>query len=140
MATTALRYAPLAIRAAKVLRHLVRLYAESTPQEREDIQRHLRAMLDVLRSAAIRSQDTTDLPPILMLPAPHIWEPTSESHNRHQKSVLTRSRKFRHNMLQIANVIRRYASSLTGAEAKEIAEHLNEIWKILSQINRRVRK
>ena len=140
MATTALRYAPLAIRAAKVLHHLVRLYAESTPQEREDIQIHLRAILDVLKSAAVRSQDTTDLPPILMLPAPDIWEPTSESHHRQQKSVLTRSRKLRHNMRQIVNVIRRYASSLTGAEAREIAEHLNEIWKILSQINRRVRK
>ena len=140
MVTTAVRYAPVAIKAAKILHHLVRLYAESTPQEREDIKQHLRSILDILRSAAMRSQDADDLPPLLMLPAPDILRRTQESHNRYQKSVRTRSWQFRHNVRQIVKVIRRYASNLTGAEAQEIADHLNEIRKILSQINRRVRK
>ena len=139
MVTTAIRYAPIAIKAAKVLHHLARLYSESTPQEREDIKRHLRAMLDVLRSAATRSPDITDIPPLLMLPAPDILEWKSEVHDRRQKRIHGQSRRLRHNVRQFVKVIRQYASSLTVAEAKEIADHLNEIWKILSQIDRRVR-
>ncbi len=139
MVTTAIRYAPIAIKAAKVLHHLVRLYVESTPQEREDIKGHLRAILDVLRNAAMRSSDTEDLPALLMLPTPDMFEPASEFSDRPQKRIHAQSLQFRRNMRQIVRVIRRYASSLTAAEAQEVAEHLNEIWKILSQINRRVR-
>lgn len=140
MVTTALRYAPIAIKAAKVLHHLVRLYSEVTPQEHEYIKGHLRAILDVIRKAAVRSSDAKDLPPLLMLPAPDIWEPATGFRERLQKRVRVPSRQFRHNIRQVVKVLRQYGSSLTVAEAKEIAEHLNEIWKILSQINRRVRK
>ena len=139
MVTTAIRYAPIAIKAAKVLHHLVRLHVESTPQEREDIKGHLRAILDVLRNAAMRSSDTEDLPALLTLPTPDMFEPALEFSDRPQKRIHAQSRQFRRNIREIVRVIRRYASSLTATEAKEVAEHLNEIWKILSQINRRVR-
>ena len=139
MVATAVKYAPIAIRAAKVLHHLVRLYAESTPQEHEDIKGHLVAIVDILKSAAIRSRDSTDLPPLLMLPPAELLEPGPEFHNARRKRFHGQSRRLRHNMRQIVSVVRQYASSLTVEETKQIAEHLNEIWRILSKVNRRVR-
>lgn len=139
MVTTALRYAPIAIRAAKVLHHLARLYAEFTPQERYDIKDHLLAMIDILKNAAIRSQDSAHPPAVLMLPPANLLEPTLEFHEPRRKRFRGQSRQFRRNLKQIVRVVRQYASSLTVEETKQIADHINEIWKILSRVNRRIR-
>ncbi len=138
MVATAVKYAPIAIRAAKVLHHLVRLYAESSPQEREDIKDHLVAMLDILKRAAMRGRNSTDLPPFLMLPPAELLEPGPKLHDARRKRFRGQSRQFRHNMRQIVRAVRQYSSSLTGEETRQIAGHLNEIWKILSKVNRRV--
>ena len=139
MVTTAFRYAPIVIRTAKVLHHLVRLYEESTPQERKDIKDHLLAIVDILKSAAMRSNDSGHPPAVLMLPPAEILEPTSEFHDSCRKRFRGQSRQFRRNLKQIVRVVRQYASSLTVEETKQIAERLNEIRKIQSQVNRRVR-
>ena len=139
MVTTVVRYAPIAIKAAKILHHLVRLYSETTPQEREDIKDHLVAMVDILKRAAMRGRNSTDLPPFLMLPTAELLEPGPEFHDARRKRSRGQSRQFRHNMRQIVRAVRQYSSSLTGEETRQIAERLNEIWKILSKVNRRVR-
>ena len=139
MVATVFRYAPIAIKAAKVLHHLARLYAESTPQERKDIKDHLLAIVDILKSVAMRNRDSAHPPAVLTLPPADLMEPTPESHEPRRKRFRGQSRQFRRNLNQIVRVVRQYASSLTVEETKQIADHLNEIWNILSQVNRRVR-
>ena len=139
MVTTAVKYAPVAIKAARVLHHVARLYAESAPQEREAIKSHLQGILDALRRVATRSQEASDLPALLMLPPADILGSTPPPHSRRKKRLRESSRQFRNNMRQLTRTIRQYASSFTTEEAKEIADHLNEIRKILSEINRRTR-
>ena len=139
MVANVVRYAPIAIRAARVLHHLARLYEESTPQERRDIGDHLQAAIVVLTKVASRKQESPDLPDMLMLLPPEI-EPAPPGPRRYEKKRLReRTRRFRRDARQIVRIIRDYQSGFTMEDSKEIAMHLDAIWKTLSEVNRRVR-
>ena len=139
MVAQVLRYSPIVIKAAKVLHTAARHYMECTPQERETIRHHLRAIYEALKKVYERIKDVSDLPPLLMLPPPDILDPAVEPHNRNRKRTRESLRQFHKSMRQFARVIRLCGPSFTFEEAEEITAHLNEVRKILSQINRRTR-
>ena len=139
MVTGVARFAPLAIYAFKVLKKLHDLYAESTPQERDAIKDQLQAIYDILRKVAGRGQEASDLPPMLMLPPPETLGAASEVRDHPKRRFRDRSRRFRQDIRQFTRIIGKYQSNFTAEEAKQIMEHLNEVRKILSAIDRRTK-
>jgi hypothetical protein len=140
MVTTIVRYAPLAIRAAKVLHYLARLYGGSTQQEREAIKDHLQEIWEILENVAERSGEVRQTPALLMLLPGEIPAGAGDSSKRRKVRVMERSRQVRQNVREFAGLIRRYQSNFTSDEAKEVISHLNEIRKTLADINRRTRR
>ena len=140
MVTRVDRYVRLALLAYKVLEKLYRFYSAFTPQEREAIGNHLQAIYDVLRNVASRRKESPALPPMLMLP-PQTTERIAQGVRRqHKKRFQEHSRQFRQNVRRIARTIREYQTSFTVEDAKEIGTHLNDIRKILAEVERRSRK
>ena len=139
MVIGAARFAQLAIYAFKVLKKLHDLYSKSTPQERDAVKDHLQAIYDIMRNVAGRRQEASDLPPMLMLPPPETLGAASYVRDHRKKRFLDRSRPFRQDIRQFTRIIGKYQSNFTAEEAKQIAEHLNEVRKILSAIDRRTR-
>jgi hypothetical protein len=140
MVTTVVRYAPLVIRAAKVLHYLARLYGESTLQEREDIKEHLQAIWKILKKVAERSGEVRQTPALLMLPIGDTSWGSGDSSKRRKVRVMERSRQVRKNAREFAGLIRRYQTDFTSDEAKAVISHLDEIRSTLSGINQRTRR
>jgi hypothetical protein len=107
--------------------------AESTPQEREVLGRHLIAIYNLLKGVAERRQETSHLPPLPMLPAPQEWNELQSGQNDGMQE------RFRRSMQQFGQTIRRYKRNFTAEERRAVIAHLNEIREILTDIDRRVR-
>ena len=140
MVTRVDRYVRLALLAYKVFEKLYRLYTAFTPQEREAIGYHLQAIYLVLRNVASRRKDAPDLPAMLMLPPQTTERIAQGTRRQHKKRFHEHSRHFRQNTRRVARTIRAYQSSFTVEDAKEIGTHLNDVRKILAEVERRSRK
>ena len=140
MVATVVRYAPLAIKTAKVLHYLVRLYGESTPAEREAIRNHLQEICEILKNVAMRSGESCQTPALLMLlPGDTPWG-SEGSRQRRRVRVLERTKQVRKNAREFVGLVRRYQSNCTSDEAEEVISHLDAIWKTLVDINCRTRR
>ncbi len=132
MVRAAIRFLPIGIKAAKILQAIAVRITEATPQEREALGRHLIAIYNLLKGVAERRQETSRLPPLPMLPAPQGWnEPQSGQNDGMQE-------RFRRSMQQFGQTTRKYKRNFTAEERRELIAHLDEIKKILSDIERRV--
>jgi len=131
-------YIQLASIAFKVLKKLHHLWEAFTPQERETVANHLRAIYDLMKDVASRRSEVPDLPMLLMLP-PATEQKAHDVGRRYKKRFSKPSRQFRQNARRVARTIREYQSSFTVEDAKGIGAHLNEIRKILTEVERRSR-
>lgn len=130
----------LAVLVHRVLNKLYRIYDSLTPQEREAVRHHLRAIYCILRDVANRRNETSDPLPMLMMPPLEMTDDVPNVRKRGRIRFQDRSRQFRQNARLTARAIREYQSSFSAEDAREMGRHLNEVRKILSEAERRTRK
>ena len=130
----------LALLAYKVLNKLYRIYDTLTPQERETVRHHVRAIHCILRNVANRRNEKWNPLSMLMLPALEMMDDVPNARRRDRIRFRYRFRQFRQNARLTAQTIRRYQANFTAEDVKEIGRHLNYVRKILSEAEHRSRK
>ena len=129
---TAWKYRQVILLAIKVLKFLADRISESTPQEREDIRRHMHAVYQILRGAAKRKGEEIDLQPLSVFALP------TASEGAEDNTVCNRrTRRVREATDQVVQSMRKYRLTLTRTELAEIADHLKHIGRLASEINSR---
>ena len=132
--SAAWRYHRVIVRAAKVLKFAAERINESSPQERGEIGRRIQAIYEILRNAARRKGEELDPQPLAVFvppPAPGGFQPDTGRNRRRQR--------VRESIGQILRALKKYRLSMTRAELAEIGDHLKEIGRLVSEIDRRVR-
>ena len=132
--STAWKYRQVIMLAAKALKFAADRINESTPQEREELGRHMRAIYEILRSAAKRKGEDIDPQKLSVFALPPAQGRTQTSTSRNR-----RTQRIRESISQLLNTLKKYRLHLTRAELAEISDHLKEIKRLASDIDRRVR-
>ena len=132
--STAWKYRQVIMSAAKALKFAADRINESTPQEREELGRHMRAIYEILRSAAKRKGEDIDRQQLSVFALPPAQGRTQTSTSRNR-----RIRRIRESISQLLNTLKKYRLHLTRVELAEISDHLKEIKRLASDIDRRVR-
>ena len=128
------RYRRLLRFAVQVIYFLAERWRESTPQEREEIRRHLGAICEVLKKAANREGEKFDLNPdsLVEVTAERIRSDYAAGRGR-------RSSPFWRSIGQLIQGLRKYLRRLSRQEVGEISIHLRSIYRIVLEIDRRVK-
>lgn len=129
MVSIFVQFLPVAMQAAQILKAGINRFQEATPQEREEIGRHLLAIYYVLEGAAEREQEPLDAPAL----SPAAWNVAvlEVGERKHEQ--------LRQSIRQFVRAVRRLQSKFAAEERREILFHLSEIKRILADIDRRAR-
>ena len=131
---SAWRYHRLLRFALRVIRFLMERWRESTPQEREEIRRHLGAICEVLKEAANREGEKFDLNPNSLV------EVTAERiRSDYAAGCGRRSSPFWRSKGRLIQGLRKYLPRLSRQETGKITSHLRSIHRIVLEIDRRVK-
>lgn len=127
MATGIVRWLIIGRYVAKVLNEIAKRVRESTPEEREEVRKHVVAIYDILRAASEREGQNLDVP-MLML-----------GQGIPDASVADRTERMRNSIITFRHTFRRYKHHLNKENREEVLVHAKEIARVIAEIEKRTR-
>ena len=131
--SVAWRYHRVILMATQVLKFVADRINESSPEEREEIACHMRAIYGILRNVAKRGGDGDDLKPLTFSSLALTSGGTQANIGRNRRQ------RVRESASRIMEALKKYHRNLTKAELTEISGHLKEIRRLAVEIDRRVK-